>query len=101
MAYLLETLWNSTLVTVLGKDQCIGTEAGSGKKRGNEEGGRLPLLSSPVSRAGPTSGIKPRRLKVRYCNGASGLAAGQPRKPVAALIVDWFYALPPCERPPL
>ena len=30
-------------------------------------------------------------------NGASGLATGQPRKPKAALVVDWFYALPPYE----
>jgi hypothetical protein len=26
-----------------------------------------------------------------YYNGASGLAAGQPRKPEAAHLVDWFY----------
>jgi hypothetical protein len=37
---------------------------------------------------------KPRR-QTHETNGASGLAAGQPRKPKAALVVDWFYALPP------
>jgi len=26
---------------------------------------------------------------------ASGLVARQPRKPEAALVMDWFYALPP------
>jgi hypothetical protein len=33
---------------------------------------------------------KPRRQRVA-ANGASGLAAGQPRKSEAALVVDWFY----------
>src|SRR6478736_5365116 len=32
---------------------------------------------------------------------ASGLAAGQPRKPEAALMLDWFYALPPLIGSPL
>jgi len=64
------------------------------------EGGRLLLLSSPNSQAGPTSGMTPRR-QMLFPNGASGLAAGQPRKPVAAFVVDWFYALPPCKWLPL
>ena len=33
---------------------------------------------------------KPRR-HIKYYQGASGLAAGQPRKLEAAHIVDWFY----------
>ena len=44
------------------------------------------------------------RIDSRYQNrgaleinspSASKLATGQTRKPVAALIVDWFYSIPP------
>ena len=58
---------------------------------------RLPALAK-------ITGCEPSRLRCqdrgaghpeRMPMGTSILAASQPRKPEAAQIMDWFYALPP------
>ena len=59
------------------------------------KGDRRHLLSSPCLRTAKTAARTAAPNRYRY--GASGFAAGQPRKPEAALVVDWFYALPPCQ----
>jgi hypothetical protein len=49
-----------------------------------------PAVKKCTRKPERTAVKKPRR-HIEHCNGASGLAASQPRKPEAAHIVDWVY----------